>query len=560
MSNIEENLKKILNSRFGKDVRQAIHDGIEQCYLDMSTNSEAFVNKWMSEHPEVTTTVQDESLSKNKFTKSLREVAIGKINAVEYGFDNTGEAANDVIMQRYIDEDADTPIWFPSGIYAFNESIIFGDDVYVDCDSNCIWQLVNDIDVPFIQFKRTKWGTNRNCYFKNAYVDVNFHADIGIGFAGTKYFECCPKVVSNFKLYGVQTGYETFNDESCGALWFHHCLFVNDTYISNTVAIYDNAPDNRFSDIIIRDVTQGIYAGSGRYSNIHHWVMNDAENSLFAYVFGENAFFTNIYADTLHTIFNADDWKFVNAQGISVYYNPDYYPEELFVSNPPVLFKNTEKVTYNISNLMFRVYHDCYFGDSGNYNSYSNFSNVVMYNQNDDTDIKNLPENVKDYRELNGSSDFDNVNPGVYNVNTYSGTGGNNVPENAYGLLGMIATNNKKAQIVCGNGKIMMRRYVDNVWGDWITFLPPTEIQIQNIKLDGSSNFDDCLDENARYEVNTYSGTGGNNVPENAFGIMRVLKCGEYMISQSIYGTTGIYQRLYSSNAWSSWIKIAAET
>lgn len=34
MSNIEENMKKILNSRFGKDVRQAIHDGIHDCYED----------------------------------------------------------------------------------------------------------------------------------------------------------------------------------------------------------------------------------------------------------------------------------------------------------------------------------------------------------------------------------------------------------------------------------------------------------------------------------------------------------------------------------------------
>lgn len=34
MGNIEENLKKILNSRFGKDVRQAIHDGIHDCYDD----------------------------------------------------------------------------------------------------------------------------------------------------------------------------------------------------------------------------------------------------------------------------------------------------------------------------------------------------------------------------------------------------------------------------------------------------------------------------------------------------------------------------------------------
>ena len=31
-SKIEEFLNKILSSRYGKDVRQAIHDGIEVCY------------------------------------------------------------------------------------------------------------------------------------------------------------------------------------------------------------------------------------------------------------------------------------------------------------------------------------------------------------------------------------------------------------------------------------------------------------------------------------------------------------------------------------------------
>ena len=34
MSNIEQNLQKILSSRYGKDVRQSIHDGIHDCYED----------------------------------------------------------------------------------------------------------------------------------------------------------------------------------------------------------------------------------------------------------------------------------------------------------------------------------------------------------------------------------------------------------------------------------------------------------------------------------------------------------------------------------------------
>lgn len=34
MSNIQENLKKILAAVYGKDVRQAIHDSIHDCYED----------------------------------------------------------------------------------------------------------------------------------------------------------------------------------------------------------------------------------------------------------------------------------------------------------------------------------------------------------------------------------------------------------------------------------------------------------------------------------------------------------------------------------------------
>ena len=518
--------------------------------------------KKFDEFPESTTLedsdiflIQPKQGINRKISWSSLKPLIGKINALEYGFDNTGQLANDSVMKKYISQDADMPIWFPSGTYIFNESIVFKDEVYVDCDSDCIWRLEKDISLPFIQFTRTKWNVNRNCYFKNAYVDVNFHANTGIGFIGVKYFECCPKVVSNFKLYGVETGYGKFNDESCGGLWFHHCLFVNDTYVSNTVAIYDNASDNRFSDIIIRDITQGIYAASGRYTNIHHWVMHDAENSLFAHVIGDNALFTNIYADTLHSIFDADNWRFVNAQGISVYYNTDYYPDSLFASNPPVLFKNVEKVTYNISNLTFRVYHDCYFGDSGDYNPYSNFSNIVMYNQSNTTDIKNLPENVKDHRVLDGSFNFDTaVNAGTFNVNTYEGTGGNNVPSNMYGLMYVLASNAAIVQLIFGNSKITTRKRQGSVWGDWTDFVPPKQINTE--KLDGSSDYDNFLDEDTRYEVNTYSGSGGNNAPQNAFGLMKVLNCGDYMIAQTIYCRTKIIQRLYASGTWSVWVEI----
>lgn len=41
MSTIEENLARIKTAVYGKDVRDAIHDSIEQCYTDTSTSATA---------------------------------------------------------------------------------------------------------------------------------------------------------------------------------------------------------------------------------------------------------------------------------------------------------------------------------------------------------------------------------------------------------------------------------------------------------------------------------------------------------------------------------------
>ena len=121
MASIQEYLDLIKNAIYGKDVRQAIHDGILQCYLDASgdhyerldrnkvnqpldgnnqpTNGTSgqllrtkgngatewsdvglptdeqtaqAVSDWLDAHPEATTTVQDGSLTEAKFSNTLK--------------------------------------------------------------------------------------------------------------------------------------------------------------------------------------------------------------------------------------------------------------------------------------------------------------------------------------------------------------------------------------------------------------------------------------------------------------------------------------------------------
>lgn len=71
MSTIIELLEKMKTAVLGKDVRQTITDAILQCYFDMSENAEEYINRWLENHPEATTTVQDGAITEAKLSSSL---------------------------------------------------------------------------------------------------------------------------------------------------------------------------------------------------------------------------------------------------------------------------------------------------------------------------------------------------------------------------------------------------------------------------------------------------------------------------------------------------------
>ena len=116
MSSIQEYLRQILQAVYGKDVRKAIHDAINQCYIDASagitpvittesvtggtqvnitvgdnttffvvqdgeatdTQVETYISEWLEDHPEATTTVQDGSITVAKLASGVIDSTLSK--------------------------------------------------------------------------------------------------------------------------------------------------------------------------------------------------------------------------------------------------------------------------------------------------------------------------------------------------------------------------------------------------------------------------------------------------------------------------------------------------
>lgn len=121
-SNIATYLKNILSAVYGREVRQSIHDAIEQCYDDVSNpdlNTEAFKTAVQSKiddgtiaamtipdgsitkeklDPDLELGVKDKSLTAEKFTDELSK-KLGLFDIDPYGFDETDYEAVDITDQ-----------------------------------------------------------------------------------------------------------------------------------------------------------------------------------------------------------------------------------------------------------------------------------------------------------------------------------------------------------------------------------------------------------------------------------------------------------------------------
>lgn len=111
MANIQEILTKILSSKYGKDMRQAIHDGIEQCYDDVTNpdlNVDAFekaIQNKIDSGELATMTIPDGSITKEKLDSGVSETIEQNTEDVTDLKNIVNDAWSDVIIGEVFEND-----------------------------------------------------------------------------------------------------------------------------------------------------------------------------------------------------------------------------------------------------------------------------------------------------------------------------------------------------------------------------------------------------------------------------------------------------------------------
>ena len=150
-SKIEQYLNKILSSRYGKDVRQAIHDGIKQCYSDVTNpdlNVDAFetaVQNKIDSGELALMTIPDGSITKEKLDQDTNETIEKNTNDItdlKSDLDNlqnvllskTKESAYKIIDGYALKGDGTT--FANSTAHTAKYPVTFGEIIYIKVSAN----------------------------------------------------------------------------------------------------------------------------------------------------------------------------------------------------------------------------------------------------------------------------------------------------------------------------------------------------------------------------------------------------------------------------------------
>ena len=117
-----------------RDFVNELAERIADVFSDLGALVKENVDNWLDEHPEATTTVQDGSLTIEKFSTALKKRMV--ICVTDYGVDNTGTNDNAVLLNELFAENGNATYFFPKGTYVVNDTLTIDDSCEIIFDSD----------------------------------------------------------------------------------------------------------------------------------------------------------------------------------------------------------------------------------------------------------------------------------------------------------------------------------------------------------------------------------------------------------------------------------------
>ena len=251
------------------------------------------------------------------------------INAADFRFSADGQTPNDKILQYYLKYYDRTPLYFPAGIYCFEETIDFPKAIYIHMDPKAELKCIAKEPIDFfitMQRGADDWNP-RDEYIQKAFIEggtinANYSAKVALALHGGMHTN-----FENFRIFnvleiGIQTAVNEFRN---GASSFHNIYLYNDKAIPNTIAIYDNTADNQFTGCTAVNFQTCIYTGGGKFTECSGWFNTYGKDlikdSVYAVVCGGGqSVFNTPLVDTYRTGFQMVPTEAYDGDG-NLYYN-----------------------------------------------------------------------------------------------------------------------------------------------------------------------------------------------------------------------------------------------
>ncbi len=381
-------------------------------------------------------------------------------------------------------------IFIPDGTYLISNTLYISNNNSLLMDNNATLKASQNMNYMLIYNKENITSTYDKTFkkfIKGGTLDGDYKVNESIlSLQGILGFTVSDMKILNFNKYGIKT---KTDDGNVNEAIFDNIYIRNDQPVLNTVGIYNNANDCKFSNIIIRDVHKGIETITGYFDYIHGWIGMPTliPGSFFMRTKNNEVIANNCYADTYQYSF-ISTFGSLNITNAFILCNNNVYTSAIQTDNKPYLFYSEADEfslgTYGYfkvinSQIDTSKFEEVYLVNRNNANNeftnnyYTNYNKILNKNYIQDKQYKGAFSGSADTLFENGAYSVSNSNtgiPGSYSygqiiVHTSTTTGGAYIKNNDNTYLSYCSQLFISFETI---PKFYMRTYTkSNGWSAW---------------------------------------------------------------------------------------------